>query len=384
MLKYSIRLALIILFHLSTYTFPIFTQNPTEKIFFVTGEASGEKIGSWYLKYLKEKNPNIYCQAIGGKNLEKEGAILYDDYKKLTLDFVEFWQFITHLPDRWKTCNKIANHIISNNFNKVVLVDCPLTNFLLMRKLKKQKPEIHITYIAPPEMWIWGKWKMDWLLKKYSDRIIVIYPFEQEWYKNQTLEVEWLGWPGYEEIKPYLKKDIKKEKCIVLCPGSRPSELETMIPILAEFVKDFSQKYPDVSFLMPVAQSFSIDSIKTLLKKYNLENKIALISGNENNYEKISSCCLAITKPGTITLVLALLKIPMIITYKVPWLTYFLARLVIQVHYIGLPNLFLNKEICKELIQTDCTKEEISNHAEKLYQIFLNNSFLYQQKLKQL
>jgi lipid-A-disaccharide synthase len=357
-----------------------------KKVFVVTGETSGDALGAWWLNKLKKDHTSLACEAIGGKNLQEQGAQLYKHFNTLTLGFVGMWKFLTHLPQRYRTNNEIANYILENEFTDVILVDCPLTNLMLAWKLKKKKPNLHITYIAPPELWIWGKWGIDWVLKTYCDSIVVIYPFEVKWYKKQGLQVEWYGYPYYEKFKTDLVKQQNKTDCIALLPGSRKSELQTMLPLFAQVARQLKNKHPKLDFILPVAQSFSFEHVKTELKKFNIADSITLIDGSneKETHQELACCCVAITKPGTITLILSLLKIPAIITYRVPWLTYLFARSIIQVPYVGLPNLLLRKEICKELIQSDCTVKNIVNETEKLYKAYKNKTYFYTSKLNQL
>ncbi|MFH1643603.1 MAG: hypothetical protein ABIA74_00300 [bacterium] len=402
MLKNLIKLNIFIFLTINLNFTPIFaTQNThnTHKIFMVTGETSAEQIGAWYLTlrqapvYAKAssgrqgerdgENP-IKCEAIGGQNLQKAGAQIYDNYKNLILGAVGPIQFIKNLPDRWYGLKILSNYILENNFSEVILIDCPLTNIPLMYKLKKSKPEIKITYIAPPEMWIWGKWGLDYFFKNYSDKTIVVYPFEANWYKKQGLETEFLGWPGYEKIKPYLDANTKKENKIALCPGSRKSEIKIMLPIFLEVAQIISKKHPEISFILPIAEYISKEQIEQEIKKYNLKNKIEVIKDDEKLFEKLSSCCIAISKPGTITLFLALLKIPTIITFKIPLITYLMAKLIFQKSYVGLPNLFLDKEVFKELIQGECNVKMLTKEIDKLYQEFTSNSERYQKTLTDL
>lgn len=386
MLKTLIKLNLYILFTtiLSFNIISATQSNKQHRIFMVTGETSAEQIGAWYLEKRIEENPNIYFEAIGGQNLEKLGAKIYDKYENLILGLVSPIQFIKHLPDRWYYLKDLSKYILENNFDEVILIDCPLTNIPLMRILKKNNPGIQVTYIAPPEMWLWGKWGMDYFFKKYADNIIVVYPFEVEWYKENGLETEWLGWPGYEKIEPNINKPVVKQSKIALCPGSRQSEIKIMLPIFLETAEIISKKHPEVSFIMPIAEYISKNQIETEIKKYNLKNKIKIIKDNENLFDELGSCCLAISKPGTITLILALLKVPTIISIKIPLLTYFIAKIIFKKSYVGLPNLFLNKKVFKELIQSECTTKNITEEVEKLYENFKNNHPLYQQRLKEL
>ena len=354
-----------------------------QKTFFITSSASSDYLAAWWYNKLKTENRKIEVLAIGGKQLKQANVPIWKHYNQLTIGTVGFVKFIKQFSNQWKERNKITKHILDNNFMNVVIVDTVLSGILIARSLKKQKPKINITYIAPPEMWIWGRWGMDKLLKKYCNKIIVIYPFEPKFYKKYDLKTEWLGWPYYKDFEKYFHKKITKEKNIALFPGSRWNEIEIMIPIFAEVVKKFKNQYDDVKFTMPIAQTFTFDQIKKILKKHGVEDSITLIQGNKS-YDEMQSCCLAITKPGTTTLQLALLQIPTIVTYRVPWFTYFLLKLIIQKPYISLASILLDKTIQTEIIQSDCNAKTIFEKANQLYLSFLKNDQSYQNNLEQL
>ena len=355
------------------------------KVFILTGEASGDFLGAWYARKLKLQTPEAHIEAIGGDALRKEGASLYDSYDRLTLGFVGLGTFLYHLPERYRQHKRIAQYIMKHNFSHVVLVDCPLTNFALARSLKKQKPAMHITYVAPPEMWIWGKWGMPWWLRSYCNKVVVIYPFEVSWYKKQGLTVIWEGYPYLEAMRKGVKNASEKENTIALLPGSRRSEFNAMLPLFADVIKTLSQDYKDLRFMIPLAQSFRIDEVAAQLRGYGVYNKVELLADKDPlKYERLASCCMAITKPGTVTLLLALLGVPSIITYRIPWFTYLLARALIQVPYVGLPNLMLNREVFPELLQSHCTSENIIKEVKKLYTSYLLRDGRYQHSSEQL
>jgi len=368
-----------------TTTFPQQSATAGKKIFIVTGEASGDYLGAWYLKKLQAQHPQLTAEAIGGAQLKKMNVPIYEHFNNLTLGFVGPLSFLYHLPKRWRTHKQLVKHVLDNDFTDVVLVDCPLTNLPLARSLKKKKPEINIIYVAPPELWIWGRWGIDSLLKSYCDKTVVIYPFEVDWYKKHGLTVQWEGYPYYNDFVSH-KDDVAKTKNIALLPGSRRSELKTMLPILTDVAKRFRCIYPDVSFLMPVAQSFSEEEVRELLKQEGVESFVKTISSNNEDEKQraLQSCCLAITKPGTITLILSLLGVPAVIAYRVPFLTYLFARLTIQVPFVGLPNLLAGKELYKELMQSACTPSNIFEEAHKIYREFLDDPVAYQKRTNEL
>ncbi|MCF7799981.1 lipid-A-disaccharide synthase [Candidatus Babeliales bacterium] len=365
-----------------------------KKIFFVSGEVSGDRLGAWYLKRLKQDYEAIQVTAIGGHFLQNAGAKLYKNLEELNIVGVS--EIIKKIPFIFKFLKNLKEYILQNNFEEIVLIDFPGFNLRLAKALKKANPKIKITYLSPPQTWIWGKWRIK-KLKKYCDELIVLYPFEVEWYKKYGLNTFYFENPVYSKLKESFEKwqvdqeFLKNKKNqIAIIPGSRTSEIKKLLPFVVEIIKKIKNTWPDVKIVLPIAQSFSYDFIEKELKKlfgeqYNFFRKnIILVQDEKEKLKLLSQCCLAITKPGTVTLELALLKVPSIVFYKTSWLTYFLARPLIKVKYMSLPNLLLNKLVFEEFIQQDCKINNIFKYFSKLYEDFLYNSHVYQKYQKDL
>ncbi len=260
-------------------------------------------------------------------------------------------------------------YITKNNFDQVVLVDFPGFNLRLAKFLKKIKPELEITYLAPPQVWIWGKWRIR-KLKKFCDKFIVLYPFEVEWYKKNGMDVEFLGNPVCSKILPYINNRVIDKNKIAILPASRDYELDNLLPAFAKVIKKIKLAFPKIKIVFPIAASFSVSKVEEKLRKFGLFNcgrDVFIVQGEKAKLKELSECCMAITKPGTISLELAILSIPAISVYKTSWITYFLGKLVVNIKYMSLPNLFLNKEVYKEFIQGKCKANLIFSNAKALY-----------------
>lgn len=359
-------------------------EKDIQKMFIVTGYLSSDRLGAWYLRNKRITTPDLYCQAVGGHFLKQEKAHIVAQLEEIMITNGLINLFI-NIPSSISKINQLATHITTHGFKEVVLVDVSWITIPLARKLKKIDPTIHITFIAPPELWFWGRWGIDKLLKAYANRIICLYPHEVAWYKNIGLDVTWMGYPFYNEFTPYLAQPLRDKKPqIALLPGSRSSEIKKMMPLLMSVAKKLHETYPELTFVIPLAESIDPEIIALSIKAYNLEQVMTLVSDSTEKKKILSHCCCAITKPGTITLDLALLKCPSIITYKVDILTYIIMRFLINPDYISLPNLLTHHEICIELLQYECTREKLYEHTSTLYNEYKNNTPAWQQKLEML
>jgi lipid-A-disaccharide synthase len=339
--------------------------------FIVAGELSGDKLGAWYVKKFCDSKT---VHAIGGNSLIQTGAKIYENIDKL--NFTGIVEIIKHIPFILTFIKKLSNHIIANNFEEVVLVDFPGFNLRLAKILKKKKPNIKITYLSPPQLWAWGARRIK-KLKKFCDDVIVLYPFEVEWYKKRGLNVRWLGYPFYEKLESFFKKENEKIDQIAILAGSRNHEIKSLLPTFAKTIKQFLIKHPQVKIIMPMASTINKTIVTDILKTNNIEKDVTLIENENEKYNELSKCCLALTKPGTVTLELALLGIPAIVAFKTSWLSYFIGKAVVSIEYMSLPNLFANKEIYKEHIQTTFTEKILSEELNSNYLNFIKKNKQY-------
>lgn len=341
-----------------------------KKIFIVTGELSGDRLAARHLAGLKLQEPDLYVQAIGGNFLQAEGAVLYKSFQ--TLNLTGIVEIIAHLPAVLRVMRELCDHIAKNGFDEVFVVDFPGFNLRLIRLLKAKIKNIKITYLSPPQLWCWGAWRVK-KLKKYCDRVIVLYPFEVEWYRKQGLHVEWLGTPVYQLLAPYRLNAEAKEPLIALLPGSRRTEIECLLPLFLQTAQQLKRNHPELKFILPRAQSISKRDLESLIKKHGLSyiwKSVTLVEGEAEKFAALSRCCAALSKPGTVTLELALLGVPTVVAYKTSWLTYLIARSLVKVSSMTLPNLLTGETIFKEFIQYSCNPKIIAAEIDKLYRAF--------------
>jgi lipid-A-disaccharide synthase len=352
-----------------------------KKIFIVAGEVSGDRLAAWYVHKLREQNPDVHIQAVGGSCLQEAGVNLFEHITALNV--IGIVEIVRRLPYLLRFMRRLVDYIVEQTFDEVVVVDFPGFNLRLIKQLKKQNPALTITYLSPPQLWCWGAWRVK-KLKKYCDRVIVMYPFEVAWYQKRGLTVEWHGSPVYEAIAPYRQPGVAKEPCIALIPGSRSAEIEAMLPLFLAAAQILLKHYPELKFVLPVASSTNPHALRARAERHKLLHvwdKIELVSDEHEKFSRLARCCAALSKPGTVTLELALLRVPTVIAFKISWLTYVLARPLIRVASMGLPNLLLGTIIAPEIIQFNCRAEVLAHEVALLYHDFLMQTEKYHQRM---
>ena len=349
-----------------------------KKIFILAGELSGDKLGAWYLNKLKKNEEKFDCEAVGGDFLQIAGARIYQRFEKLNI--AGFVEIIKRLRFIFKFLNSTLDYILQNNFDEVILVDFPGFNLRLAKKLKRKNPNIKITYLSPPQLWAWGAFRAR-TLKKNCDDIIVLFPFEVDWYEKRGIKVRYLGNPVYDELQSSFDNAVKEKNRLVILPGSRTSEIEKLLPIFIESIKKFRLINSGIDIYLPLAESINIEKIKTKLRRLRAP-QINIVLGQKEKLKILNSATLALSKPGTISLLLSFLRVPSLMVYKTSWVTYFLAKLLARIKYMSLPNLFLNKIVFKEIIQVGCNPKNISKNLNILHKSCLRKDDDYQKLQK--
>lgn len=335
-----------------------------KRLFLVSAEPSAEMYASLIIRELK-KNINIDVTGIGDEKLEKEGVVLLGRSKEIAV--VGAVEVLSHFFKIRQVLKTAVQWIKENNPDMVILFDFPDFNFLLIKKIKKFYKG-KIVYIISPQVWAWRK-KRKFFIKKNVDKMIVILPFEKEIYNKIGFEVEYLGHPLIDIVKPdTTPQDFKKKlgirpekKLISIFPGSRTKEIKHHIDVLTKTIDYLKRKYADIEFLIVLAN----EQCKNLLEN-SISNKsrIHLVIGD--SYNAVSASYIVIAKSGTVTLETAILEKPAVVFYKVNNLSYLLAKLLVNVRFISLPNILLNDCVYPEFIQSEFNVENITSSVERL------------------
>lgn len=322
--------------------------------FISCGELSGDLHASYIVEKIKILDKNAKVYAIGGMNLKKLDIEIVRDIESLA--FMGFGEVIKNFNFLKKVLKETVEFILNNNIDRVVLVDYGGFNLKLLEELKFRKPNIKVTYYIPPKVWIWGKNRLPRIA--IADEILVIFPWEVDFYKREGVKALYFGNPFMEKYK---KLETKGDK-ILLLPGSRKQELAKLLPIMLEVVKE----KPNEIFILKLAKESDKNWIKDDLSNYpNL-----IVENDKSLRELCSESKYALAASGTVILELALLGLPGIVLYKTSLINVIIVRLFIDLTYVSLPNLTLNREVYKELLQEKCKKEYIiyeMNNLEKNY-----------------
>lgn len=311
--------------------------------FISTGELSGDLHASYIVEKIKTLDKDSKFYAMGGKNLRGQDVEIIRDIDSLAImGFIEVVKNFSYLKT---ILYETVDFIIKNDIDRVILVDYGGFNLKLLEKLKELKPSIKVSYYIPPKVWIWGKNRVHKIAK--ADEILVIFPWEVEFYSKYNYKAIYFGNPFMEKYE----KINSKGNSILLLPGSRKQEIKKLFPIMLDIVKEKS----DETFILKLAKENDLSLIEEDLSKYpNL-----VIESEKSLKELCSHSKYALAASGTVILELALLGLPGIVLYKTSLINELIVRFFINLTYVSLPNLTLEKEVYKELLQNDCNKNEV-------------------------
>jgi lipid-A-disaccharide synthase len=339
-----------------------------KKILIVAGEASGDLHAANLVKSIKELYPNLTFFGLGGKKLKAEGLDLYHDLTGLAV--VGFFEVLKNLKVFRKIFVNLLKKIDKKRPDLAILVDYPGFNLRLAEKLHKRN--IPVIYYISPQIWAWGKNRIR-LIKRSVSKMIVFFPFEERLYKKHNIDASCVGHPLLDFVKPTFSKDelFKRLKIdtnkitLALLPGSREKEINTLLPIMLETAKVINEYFfGRIQFLILRSPAIKEEILHRTVSGYELPLRII----SDMTYDGLSASDFALVCSGTATLETALIGTPMVILYKVNFLSWAYIRLLIKIPYIGLVNVVGGKKIVEEFIQFDCSPQKICDYVIPLLQ----------------
>ena len=335
------------------------------KILISAGEASGDIHAAAVTAAIKRIDSTTEVFGMGGDELRAAGGeVLFDIKDHGVMGFVEV---IKKLPDLFKLRREFARVMDERKPDCLVVVDYPGFNMKLA-KLAHDKGIPVVSYIAP-SAWAWNKGRAK-NVAKIVDKVACIFPFEYDVYKEAGAPVEFVGHPLVDIVHPTMERAeaeawVGKEPgrpLVLLMPGSRLMEIERMLDVILEGAKLLQKQMPQVQFAMPRAGTIPLEMLQSKIQTSGLEVKIT----EGHNYDLFSVADLALATSGTVTLEAAMCGLPSVILYRTSAITAFIARRVINIPNIGLPNIVAGRQILPELLQEELTPAKLAATAVEL------------------
>jgi lipid-A-disaccharide synthase len=326
------------------------------KYYIIAGEASGDLHGSNLIKQIHQLDAHANIRCWGGDMMQVEGATLVKHYRDLA--FMGFVEVVMNLRTILKNLAFCKEDILVYKPDVVVFIDYPGFNIKIAEWAKKQN--LKTVYYISPQVWAWKESRVK-TIKECVDKMLVILPFEKDYYKKWDYKVEYVGHPLIEVIERFKATENKPlatgKKIIALLPGSRKQEISKKLPIMLEVSKSF----PDYQFIVAKAPGQQDEFYEPFLTPYN---NVSVV-GNQT-YNLLNQSSAALVTSGTATLETALFGVPEVVCYKGNPISYEIAKRVIKVKYISLVNLIMDKMVVRELIQHELTPENCIRELKDL------------------
>ena len=338
------------------------------KIAIVAGEASGDLLGAHLIATLNQKRSDLMFFGIAGPKMQREGAQSLFPLEKLSVR--GYIEVLTHLYGLLKLRRNLLNQILAEKPAVFIGIDAPDFNFWLEKKLKKHGiPTIH--YVSP-SIWAWRGGRIN-KIKHAVTHMLALFPFEAPLYEKVGLPVTFIGHPLADEIplKPNTKAArelLKLEKnslVVAMLPGSRQSEVQQHADLFVKTAQLISEQNVNAVFLVPLITRETRNIFETALyKNHNEALKLQILFGHA--HDAMEAADIVIVASGTATLEAALLKRPMVITYRMPTLSWWMLKRMNYLPYVGLPNILAGKFLVPELLQKEATPEKLADAVARL------------------
>lgn len=355
----------------------IFLQNRKLKIGIVVGEVSGDTLGVQLMRSFREQGLDVAFEGIGGPQMIAEG--FNSEYPMDILSVMGIVEVLKDIKKLFAVRDGLVEKWEKDPVDIFIGIDAPDFNLRLSKSLKAKNLPIKTVQYVSPSVWAWRQGRVHGI-KATIDLVLCLFPFEKNFYQKFQVPAVAVGHPLASQLplqnsildaKQELGLDIS-QKHIALLPGSRRGEIERLGPLVLDAAQILQKKYPDYHFIIPAINDARKQQIEALLQKYPkaLIDQIHLLENTDKESkigrQVMNAANIVALASGTATLEALLLHRPMVTFYKLNWLTYIIAKLMIKIPYYSLPNIIAGKKVIQELIQSDATAEKLAAEIEKL------------------
>ena len=323
-----------------------------KKIFISAGETSGDMHGSNLMREIHKKNPSIKFYGLGRNKMTEAGLQCIHD---MSSHSVMWLQALKKIPGLWKVFKDCYRFFDEEKPELLILIDYVGFNLYLAKAAKKR--DIPVMYYISPQLWAHGSWRIK-KIKKFVDRMVVIYPFEEMFYTNGGVSAKYVGHPLFDELNAREIDEVLVEKIkagedqaiVSLLPGSRKQEIRGLLPILLKTAIVIHERVPSAKFIVSCSNTRNLELIDSIAQHFTSTNnkKLSIEIVTEKISEMLKASSICICNSGTVTLEIANYQIPMITCYRVSPLAYFVSKPHIDTPYICLVNAIAKREVVPE------------------------------------
>jgi lipid-A-disaccharide synthase len=332
-----------------------------KRIYLIAGESSGDAHGAVLMREIARFVPDVRFFGTGGPQMQNVAGGQFMDWTQEAV--VGLWDVIVKYPYFRRKFYQMYQEIRRLSPDAVIFVDYPGFNLRLAQYLRRKQFPGKLIYYISPQVWAWNRGRIP-RMATFLDLMLCLFPFEKSLYEASGLRTEFVGHPMIEELERHRIKEPRASDLVALLPGSRSREIKRIFPVMLETAKLLLRKDETIRFEASAASETSRDLMKKLIAEAGLGE---IPVGLKNSSELMQRGCIGMVASGTATLESSFYLLPFVLLYKVSWLTYFPARLLIRVDYLGMPNILAAREIIPEFIQHEAVPVRIADRLWKLY-----------------
>jgi len=332
----------------------------SETLFLVAGEASSDMHAARVLAELRAIAPGVECFGVGGSNLRAEGMDVVADARRLGI--VGLFGGWGKVRDALGAYSSVKRAVRVRGASVALLMDLPDFNLTIARELRRLG--VPIVYYISPQVWAWRKYRVR-KIRRLVHRMLVVFPFEREFYQAHGIPAEFVGHPLLEVIEPREsfrpQEQIAYDPVIAMLPGSRASELRQHATLLRDTGERIRQRYPRARLVVPVASTLSEGEVREAFPEPWFELEIA------GGQSALRQADLALVASGTATLEAALVGTPFCLFYRLGWASRWAFDNIVRYRgFLGMPNLLLGQEVVRELLNSEATAENLFEECRRL------------------
>jgi lipid-A-disaccharide synthase len=330
------------------------------KIAVVAGEASGDLHASEVIRELKKMTP-VTAFGIGGDLLEREGVTLLHHAREMGI--VGLFNVLRHLPMFRRVFNELIERIERERPDVVFLIDYPEFNLRVAKRCKELG--LRVVYYISPQLWAWRKGRVRHV-EKYIDRMVVIFPFEEDFYRGHDVPVTYVGHPLIEQLS-HIERPLRDAKVlrVALLPGSRRMEVHSLLPPMLDAIAILRRDGVDgrrVEASIIQAPTIHRETLARIIAEKGID--VPIVPNDQG--EAVAAADVSLSSSGTATLESAVLGTPVVVMYRLSRATYFLAKKLVRLPHFSLVNIVAGRDVVPELIQDDVNGPRIAAEVRKL------------------
>ncbi|MDD5585453.1 MAG: lipid-A-disaccharide synthase [Alphaproteobacteria bacterium] len=331
--------------------------------FLIAGEASGDFLGAQLMKSLKKlTGGKARFAGIGGERMQAEGLETF--FSQAELAHVGLAEILLHLPRLLRRIRQTAEEVKKRKPMALITIDSPDFNFRVARRLKDEAPALPLIHYVAPSVWAWRPGRAH-KVAQFLDHLLALLPFEPPYFGREGLSCTFVGHPVVEggagrgdAARFRARYNLQPEApLLAVLPGSRASEIKRLMPVFRETVEKLKEKHPDLQFVIP-----TVGNVAGAVKKAAAEWPVPVIVtlGDEDKYDAFAAATAALACSGTVSVELAMARLPAVIAYKVHPVTGFLMRRLLKTKYATLINIMRNRVVVPEFLQENCAAEKLA------------------------